>query len=79
MSKIQLVKRQEDVNRNYEGAQKTETVNRVNYRVMRDGNEIGSADVYPTSVNVNLHNTGDSSIEGNAAMVEKMFNALNEE
>lgn len=78
MKNIQLVKRQEDVNRNFEDGKETETVNRVNYRVMRDGNEIGSADVYPTSVNVNLYNTGGNSISDNVELVEKMFNAISE-
>lgn len=79
MSNIQLVKRSESVNRSYdaEGLQK-ETLNSVNYRVMRDEQEIGAADVWGGNFNINIY-SGGGSIEANTAMVEKMFDALKEE
>lgn len=77
MSNIQLVKRSESVNRNYDGGSQKETVNSAHYRIMRDDQEIGQADVW--AGNFSLHiNGGGSTIEENAAMLEKMFNALNE-
>lgn len=78
MKNIQLVKRSESVNRNYEGGNQKETLNSVNYKIMSDGNEIGSADIYAGYFNINIYG-GGSSIEENVAMVEKMFNAFKEE
>lgn len=78
MNNIQLVKRQEDVNRNFDGSHETETVNRVNYKVMRDGTEIGTADVWAGNLTINIY-VGAGNIAENTAMVEKMFSALNEE
>lgn len=79
MSKFQLVKRSESVNRNYtETGMQNETLNSVNYRVMRDGNEIGSADVYAGNFNINIYSSG-GTIEENTEIVEKMFDAIKEE
>ena len=79
MNNIQLVKRSESVNRSYdaEGLQK-ETLNSVNYRVMRDEQEIGAADVWAGNFSVNIY-SGTGTIEGNVALLEKMFASINEE
>lgn len=79
MKNIQITKRQEDIVRDFNNGTQTEVINRVIYRVMRDYQEIGAVDIYPSSVNINIYNTDGNTIEENAAMVEKMFNALNTE
>ncbi len=79
MKNIQLVKRSEDVNRTYADGNENETVNRVNYTIMLDGIEAGNVDVYPSSFNLNMYNTGNGTIAENTAIVEKMFNVLKEE
>ncbi len=77
MKNIQLVKRSEELNRTYADGKENETVNRVNYTIMLDGNEAGNVDVYPSSFNLNMYNTGTGTIAENTAIVEKMFNAIN--
>ena len=78
MKNIQLIKRSESVNRTYDAdGQQKETLNNVNYRIMRDEQEIGTADVWAGNFSINIYG-GGTSIEENTAMVEKMFNALNE-
>ena len=79
MKNIQLVKRSEEVNRTFADGNENETLTRVNYAIMLDGKEAGNVDVYPSSFNLNMYNTGNGTITENTAIVEKMFRALKEE
>ncbi len=78
MKNIQLVKRSEEVNRTYADGKENENVTRVNYAILLDGNEVGKVDVYPSSFNLNMYNTGNGTIAENTVIVEKMFNAINQ-
>lgn len=79
MKNIQLVKRSEDLNRTFAEGKESENVTRVNYTIMLDGDEAGNVDVYPSSFNLNMYNSGNGTIAENTAIVEKMFRALKEE
>lgn len=78
MKKITLEKRNAEISRSYAGGKEQDTVNRIDCGILREGAEIGTCTIHQSSVNINIYDTGEQSIESNFALVETMFNSLNE-
>lgn len=80
MSKIKLTKRSENVNYIYDNeGEKTPNLTSVEYKIIDEetGNEVGSANVYTNSLNVNIYG-GINSIESAQKAVETMFGLISE-
>ena len=72
---MELKKRLEEITNDYSSGEKVTKVNHVQYAILRDGSEIGSADVWEYNMSLNL-NTGN--LNDNESLLKSMINAANE-
>lgn len=73
MKTLELVKIRENIVKNYDNGEAVETINSIEYQVKDQDMVVGSANIGIGTVNLNIYNLNDTTIQDIQAKLESIF------